>query len=135
MNVPAVLARVYRFRIVKFALDTAVKVLALVVLLKVVSGLLAWLLGWWGALPFDLFWQLLASAQRFAEALDALAAAIGAFFGEWSLGTLWLALQSIVEAVWTGAVMAALAGLAALIVYVADRAVAAAAAAWRQLRP
>ena len=134
MNVPAVLARVTRYPIVRFALDAAVKVLALVVLLKVVSGVLAWLFGGWGALPFDLFWQVLAAVQRFAQALDGLAAAVGAFLAEWSLGTLWPALLSIVEAVWTGAVVAALAALAALVVFVAQRAAAAAAATWRRLR-
>jgi len=133
MNVPAVLARVTRYPIVRFALDAAVKVLALVVLVKVVSGVLAWLFGGWSALPLDLFWGLLAAVQGFAQALDGLAAAFGAFFAEWSLGTLWPALLSIVEAVWTGAVVAALAALAALIVYVAQWAAAAAAAAWRRL--
>ena len=135
MNVPAVLARVIRYPIVRFALDAAIKVLALVVLVKVVSGILAWLFGGWTALPLDLFWGLLAAVQGFAQALDGLAAAFGAFFAEWSLGTLWPALLSIVEAVWTGAVVAALAALAALIVYVAQWVAAAAAAAWRRLRP
>jgi hypothetical protein len=131
MNVPAVLASVYRYRIVQYALGAAVKVLALVVLVKVVSGVLAWLFGGWTALPLDLFWGLLAAVQGFAQALDGLAAAFGAIFAEWSLGTLWLALCRS-STVWTGAIVAAWRRWPPSS-SVAQCVAAAAAAAWRRL--
>ncbi len=132
MTIKQDLARIYRIEIVHFAVTWALKAVAVVIALKLLTPLLGWLLGGWTSLPLDLLFALIESVQGFSGAIDGFAAAAGELLSTPSFDVLLAAIESLFGAALAGVVLMLTVTLACVLFYAIGWLSTHVAAAWKK---
>ncbi len=132
MTIKQDLARIYRIEIVHFALTWALKAVAVVIALKLLTPLLGWLLGGWTSLPLDLLFALIESVQGFSGAIDGFAKATGELFSAPSFDALLAAIESFFGAALAGVILMLTVALACVLFYAIGWLSTHVAAAWKK---